>query len=336
MTFFLAKSGVATMMERRNQVRCGRCSDAGGAYRNAPPARCIIGGCTAAVGDRRSLFAAAARVEGTAHSLRGGCCCVPSVRAAEAFGRMCVQVAFAIAGTLMAAALVAMLGDTSGHREYLAAKQAQEKQMAGSWSADHKPLPNLMLKEANARLLAKQERLATKAPGDQTSDDDESGDGDVKESVANKLFGAEAGMGGNGYQPPYEVEEDADVGVCPEARALPCAPPCCTACCVLSRAGFSERQGARGGIWAGGGRPRVEACVLQAALVVKRKQDGSMDGGGVCGQGEGVCLRRCSKRVVDVLGCAGIAVSNFPGDYIAGTDSNDYTDDLEKKMVIHR
>ena len=153
------------------------------------------------------------------------------------------QVAFAIAGTLMAAALVAMLGDTSGHREYLAAKQAQEKQMAGSWSADHKPLPNLMLKEANARLLAKQERLATKAPGDQTSDDDESGDGDVKESVANKLFGAEAGMGGNGYQPPYEVEEDADVG---------------------------------------------------------------------------------------------IAVSNFPGDYIAGTDSNDYTDDLEKKMVIHR
>ena len=80
----------------------------------------------------------------------------------------------------------------------------------------------------------------------------------------------------------------------------------------------------------------MEACVLQAALVVKRKQDGSMDGGGVCGQGEGVCLRRCSKRVVDVLGCAGIAVSNFPGDYIAGTDSNDYTDDLEKKMVIHR
>ena len=29
-------------------------------------------------------------------------------------------------------------------------------------------------------------------------------------------------------------------------------------------------------------------------------------------------------------------MSNFPGDYIAGTDSNDYTDDLERKMLIHR
>ena len=29
-------------------------------------------------------------------------------------------------------------------------------------------------------------------------------------------------------------------------------------------------------------------------------------------------------------------MSNFPGDYIAGTDSNDYTDDLEGRMVIHR
>lgn len=33
---------------------------------------------------------------------------------------------------------------------------------------------------------------------------------------------------------------------------------------------------------------------------------------------------------------AGIAVSNFPGDYIAGTDSNDYTEDLERRMEIHR
>jgi len=29
-------------------------------------------------------------------------------------------------------------------------------------------------------------------------------------------------------------------------------------------------------------------------------------------------------------------VSNFGGDYVAGTDSNDYTDDLEKRMVRHR
>ena len=36
------------------------------------------------------------------------------------------------------------------------------------------------------------------------------------------------------------------------------------------------------------------------------------------------------------MGCSGIAVSNFPGDYIAGTDSNDYTDDLERKLLIHR
>lgn len=33
---------------------------------------------------------------------------------------------------------------------------------------------------------------------------------------------------------------------------------------------------------------------------------------------------------------AGIAVSNFGGDYVAGTDSNDYSEDLEKRMVRHR
>ena len=29
-------------------------------------------------------------------------------------------------------------------------------------------------------------------------------------------------------------------------------------------------------------------------------------------------------------------MDNFGGDYIAGTDSNDYTDDLENRMVRHR
>lgn len=155
---------------------------------------------------------------------------------------------FAIAGTLIAAALVAVLGDTSEHEAYLAARSMQEQQMAGSWSADHKPLQTLSQVEAKARLMAKAEKaglgkLATKAPGDQSSDDDESGNGDVKETMANKLFGAEAGQGGNGYQPPYEVDEDSDIG---------------------------------------------------------------------------------------------IAVSNFPGDYIAGTDSNDYTEDMERRLQIHR
>jgi hypothetical protein len=149
------------------------------------------------------------------------------------------QVAAVIAGTLVSAALVAMLGDTSGHEALLSARKAQEKQLrAGSWAADHSS--KMMQLEAKTKALNK---LATKAPGDQSSDDDESGNGDVSATVANKLFGAEAGSGGNGYQPPYEVDEDSDVG---------------------------------------------------------------------------------------------IAVSNFPGDYIAGTDSNDYTDDLEGRMRRHR
>merc|ERR1712216_196620 len=150
------------------------------------------------------------------------------------------QVVFAIAGTLLAAVLVATLGDTSAHKALLAASHSQEQQMAGSWAADHKGMMRLA---AMHQLAIKKASLATKAPGDQSSDDDESGDGDVKESVANKLFGAEAGSGGNAAAPPYEVDEDSDVG---------------------------------------------------------------------------------------------IAVSNFPGDYIAGTDSNDYTEDLERRMEIHR
>ena len=139
----------------------------------------------------------------------------------------------------MAAVLVATLGDGRGHEALLAARHAQEQQLAGSWAADHKGMMRLA---ALHKLWAKQS-LATKAPGDQSSDDDESGAGDVKETVANKLFGAEAGSGGNAAAPPYEVEEDSDVG---------------------------------------------------------------------------------------------IAVSNFPGDYVAGTDSNDYTEDLERRMEIHR
>ena len=135
-----------------------------------------------------------------------------------------MQVVFAIAGTLIAAALVAVLGDTSEHEAYLAARSMQEQQMAGSWSADHKPLQTLSQVEAKARLMAKAEKaglgkLATKAPGDQSSDDDESGNGDVKETMANKLFGAEAGQGGNGYQPPYEVDEDSDIGL---ISSFPC------------------------------------------------------------------------------------------------------------------
>ena len=108
----------------------------------------------------------------------------------------------------MAAVLVATLGDGRGHEALLAARHAQEQQLAGSWAADHKGMMRLA---ALHKLWAKQS-LATKAPGDQSSDDDESGAGDVKETVANKLFGAEAGSGGNAAAPPYEVEEDSDVG----------------------------------------------------------------------------------------------------------------------------
>jgi hypothetical protein len=150
------------------------------------------------------------------------------------------QVALVIAGTLAAGVLVATLGDARGYEALLAARQSQEQQMLGSWTADHGPRFLALEAKSKQKALA---ALATKHPGDQSSDDDESGVGDVKESVANKLFGAEAGSGGNGHEPPYEVEEDADVG---------------------------------------------------------------------------------------------IAVDNFGGDYIAGTDSNDYTDDLENRMVRHR
>ena len=122
------------------------------------------------------------------------------------------QVVFAIAGTLLAAVLVATMGDTSAHKALLAARHSQEQQMAGSWAADHKGMMRLA---AIHQLAIKKASLATKAPGDQSSDDDESGDGDVKESVANKLFGAEAGSGGNAAAPPYEVEEDSDVGLSP-------------------------------------------------------------------------------------------------------------------------
>ena len=122
------------------------------------------------------------------------------------------QVALVIAGTLAAGVLVATLGDARGYQALLAARQSQEQQMLGSWTADHGPRFLALEAKSKQKALA---ALATKHPGDQSSDDDESGVGDVKESVANKLFGAEAGSGGNGHEPPYEVEEDADVGSLP-------------------------------------------------------------------------------------------------------------------------
>ena len=92
--------------------------------------------------------------------------------------------------------------------------------MLGSWTADHGPRFLALEAKSKQKALA---ALATKHPGDQSSDDDESGVGDVKESVANKLFGAEAGSGGNGHEPPYEVEEDAaEDDDPPEAAAEDC------------------------------------------------------------------------------------------------------------------
>ena len=56
------------------------------------------------------------------------------------------QVAFAIFGTLVAAVLVASLGDSSAHKAYLAAKKTQETQIAGSWAVDHKHLDSTGVK----------------------------------------------------------------------------------------------------------------------------------------------------------------------------------------------
>lgn len=158
-----------------------------------------------------------------------------------------VQVVYVVAGTLIAAGLVAMLGDDSGNRALMVERQALVRQMAGSWKADHMPLQSLKIKEATARLLAKQELLATGASSTKSSatggssqqqpvpvtavmslDDMKAGNGDVKAQVAAKLFGAAAGMGGNSYEPPYEPEEDADVGVYEKRCAkssLPTPPP---------------------------------------------------------------------------------------------------------------
>ena len=150
-----------------------------------------------------------------------------------------VQVVYVVAGTLIAAALVAMLGDNSGHRALMAERQALGQQMAGSWKADHMPLQSLQMKEANARLLAKQETAAVQQPvpvmAATSLDDMKAGNGDVKAEASAKLFGAAAGMGGNSYEPPYEPEEDADVGVCPkDARRRAFPPSLPPLRCVLS------------------------------------------------------------------------------------------------------
>ena len=119
-----------------------------------------------------------------------------------------LQVAFVLAGTLIAAALVAMLGDTSAHKALLAARSEQESQLlAGSWAADHRGMQRLALK------TAAKAKLATKVPGDQSSDDDTSGNGDVSSTAANKMFGVEAGEGGADHEPPYEVDSDSDIGL---------------------------------------------------------------------------------------------------------------------------
>jgi hypothetical protein len=139
-----------------------------------------------------------------------------------------VQVVYVVAGTLIAAALVAMLGDDSGHRALMMERQTLAQQMAGSWKADNMPMQSLQMKAANARLLAKQEATAVQqpvpVPAATSLDDMKAGNGDVKEEVSAKLFGSAAGMGGNSYEPPYEPEEDADVGVCPQGRATPRLP----------------------------------------------------------------------------------------------------------------
>ena len=134
------------------------------------------------------------------------------------------QVVYVVAGTLIAAALVAMLGDDSGHRALMMERQTLAQQMAGSWKSDHMPMQSLQMKVANARLLAKQEATAVQqqpvpvSAATMLPDDVKAGNGDVKEQVSAKLFGSAAGMGGNSYEPPYEPEEDADVGVCRQGR----------------------------------------------------------------------------------------------------------------------
>lgn len=152
------------------------------------------------------------------------------------------QVMFAMAGTMIAAVLVATLGDSSGHRTLMAARKVQEQQMAGSWAADHRGLTRLAMKNAAKAKLAAKQALQDAAPQASEEVNDAVND-DVSSTAANQLYGAEAGMGGNSAQPPYEVDEDSDVGV---------------------------------------------------------------------------------------------AVSNFPGDYVSGTDSMDYSDDLVRRMEIHR
>lgn len=226
------------------------------------------------------------------------------------------QVVFAIAGTLLAAVLVATLGDTSAHKALLAARHSQEQQMAGSWAADHKGMMRLA---ALRQLAAKKASLATKAPGDQSSDDDESGEGDVKETVANKLFGAEAGSGGNTAEPPYEVDEDSDVGLFPSNLMH-----------ALVRLLIDKEP-----LLLTGGTPRERSWVQRLRTYGWQLPEGlplSADHANPMRQ------RPCSNLLTVSAGDypAGIAVSNFPGDYIAGTDSNDYTDDLERRMKIHR
>jgi hypothetical protein len=228
-----------------------------------------------------------------------------------------VKVVFAVAGTLVAAVLVATLGDGRGHEALLAARHAQEQQLAGSWAADHKGMMRLSaLHKLSAKHASLATFLATKAPGDQSSDDDESGAGDVKETVANKLFGAEAGSGGNAAAPPYEVEEDSDVGQFPHCR--PCDLTVCGGSCVLE--GCVVLAGRKRELLVVRGCDLCSAASVRLPVETEKAADASV------------------LRVDGTAGnfLAGIAVSNFPGDYIAGTDSNDYTEDLERRMEIHR
>lgn len=153
-----------------------------------------------------------------------------------------MQVVFAIAGTMIAAVLVATFGDSSGNRTLMAARNVQEQQLAGSWAADHKGLTRLAMKNAAKAKLAAKQALQDAAP--QASEDVPSAavNDDVSQSAANKLYGAEAGMGGNTAEPPYEVDEDSDVGLCPLSLACLCTCVCmrgvfswsCTCSCILA------------------------------------------------------------------------------------------------------
>jgi len=149
------------------------------------------------------------------------------------------QVAFAIVGTLVAAVLVASLGDSSAHKAYLAAKKTQETQIAGSWAVDHKQMDSTGVKakdenkadvkqfmkteqqqQALSRLQAKHEAdtIAKVYQGTQLQfyagakpeNEDDSGIGDKKPA---DLFGEASGSSGNGYEPEFEPSDDADVGL---------------------------------------------------------------------------------------------------------------------------